>query len=73
MMSSNEIIYFELQMGFAVSIFLSQINIYETLYPGAIRRIWAADQHGRWTLIWQTNQLQYFTTSRIFSPNVSVL
>ncbi|KAF4532226.1 hypothetical protein B566_EDAN004312, partial [Ephemera danica] len=59
-----------IDLKFEENVYPIGVEIYETLNPGAVVRIWASDGCGRWVVLWQGPPTEAKLEARIFSPTV---
>lgn len=63
---------FVLQIKFPRKIFVTSVNIYETLNAGAVVRISAKSPNNYWVEIFWTPKALYIKRARKFSPRIKV-
>lgn len=60
------------QMKFPRKIYVTSVNIYETLNAGAVVRILAKSPNDQWVEIFWTTQALHIKRARKFSPRIKV-
>ncbi|KAK3103757.1 hypothetical protein FSP39_021670 [Pinctada imbricata] len=59
-----------IEVGFAETLYVDKVNIYETYNAGGVKEIKFLNPSGLWETVWKTSHVQQITTSRIFSPKI---
>ncbi|XP_062607456.1 uncharacterized protein LOC134269272 [Saccostrea cucullata] len=63
-------IFLRCQVKFVEKVWITEINIYETLNAGAVKRILAKNKVDQWIEIFKVSQAHLVRKSRIFSPEL---
>ena len=60
------------KVRFQQKVFPEKVEIYETWYSGAVKRIQFMQPNDKWYTVWETTTVQYLKMLRTFSPDFDV-
>ncbi|XP_046583874.1 uncharacterized protein LOC124291016 [Haliotis rubra] len=59
-----------IELGYDTAVYVSGINIYETLNAGGVKRVSVRSPKGTWETVWETSGVEVIKASRIFSLDI---